>query len=370
MASSAPTSLLPPPPPDGLNYIASLRPCVTLLMIGTVFSTVLVCMLIAMLLFSNPATHHELSFILNVVSLLLGICLGFMNGYLEIHTMLSPLVPIVRATFMADSVINALGPILVEFILFTRLLVIIPYRMTPHAEFFGVMSFPVLVKIARIVNVSVYFKKLDTAARGPTPVQSGTALFATVPNIKVEWILQLLDNMYTSGLFLTRLRRHQRTISNASLDRHSSIAKKFQSLFLISLSNFVFPVLLSLVQLILYFGKVDPITVVYVQQINYFVSTIGVVFATVWARGNHWAKNNLQSTMPMHELSTGPDSSFNHGRRTNGTNGCDTCVTHTISGTKASDGYSKRFGASSKEDHVVVPLQVLVEHSAKEMSTG
>jgi hypothetical protein len=109
--------------------------------------------------------------------------------------MLSPLVPVSTNTTIAYTIINALGPILVEFILFTRLLAIIPYRMTPHAEFFRLLSFPVLVKIARIVNISVYLNKWSNAATGPTPAISGIILFATVANVKVEWFLQLFDNM-------------------------------------------------------------------------------------------------------------------------------------------------------------------------------
>ena len=76
-----------------------------------------------------------------------------------------------------------------------------------------------------------------------------------------------------------------------------------QTGFLIAVSNYVFPTLLSLVQLILVFRNPSPFTIpqtrlwflqcVYVQNVNNYVTIIGVVFATVWTTGEKWVQEGI-----------------------------------------------------------------------------
>lgn len=74
------------PPPEGLAYIAAIRPSLNLLMIGTVWTAVLVPIAIALLLFSTSELRRKPIFIFNLIAILLGIAEGVLNGYLEVRT--------------------------------------------------------------------------------------------------------------------------------------------------------------------------------------------------------------------------------------------------------------------------------------------
>jgi hypothetical protein len=54
-------------------------------------------------------------------------------------------------------------------------------------------------------------------------------------------------------------------------------------------SNFVFPVILSIVQLVFIFRNPDFLKVAYIFVTNCFVEIIGVLLATVWTSSSHWS---------------------------------------------------------------------------------
>lgn len=67
------------------------------------------------------------------------------------------------------------------------------------------------------------------------------------------------------------------------------MSQTVKTLFWISTTNFVFPFILSLTQLIIYLVKPDEyLTALYVEAVNYHLTVIGVVFATVWAAEVRW----------------------------------------------------------------------------------
>ena len=87
-AAAAPTGLnVFPPPPPGLNYIAAIQPSITFLMIGTVFSGILLPLLVALFHFSTKHTRRQPIFILNVISITLGLTLGIYNAYIEVKNL-------------------------------------------------------------------------------------------------------------------------------------------------------------------------------------------------------------------------------------------------------------------------------------------
>ena len=55
------------------------------------------------------------------------------------------------------------------------------------------------------------------------------------------------------------------------------------------MSNFVFPVILSIVQLVFIFRDPDFLKVSYIFLTNSFVEIIGVLLATVWTSSSHWS---------------------------------------------------------------------------------
>ncbi|OBZ67596.1 hypothetical protein A0H81_12150 [Grifola frondosa] len=75
-------------------------------------------------------------------------------------------------------------------------------------------------------------------------------------------------------------------------------------MFWIAASNFVFPVMFNVAQLVIFMTTTDFTVCLYVQQANYFISIIGVVFATIWATGNNWAHDNVYDSEQGRSLST------------------------------------------------------------------
>ena len=82
--SSFPADAFPPPPP-GTNYVAAIKPSLNLLMIGTVWTSFLIPITIALFFFSTPDIRRRPVFILNLVSIALGLVQGAVNIYNQVY---------------------------------------------------------------------------------------------------------------------------------------------------------------------------------------------------------------------------------------------------------------------------------------------
>ena len=74
-----------------------------------------------------------------------------------------------------------------------------------------------------------------------------------------------------------------------------SFAETIKTLLWVASTNFVFPVLFSLAQIIIVYREVDVLVVNDIVLINTSIAVIGVVFATVWAGTTNWAKDRDRS---------------------------------------------------------------------------
>ena len=74
-----------PTPPPGLNYIAIIQPSLNFLVIATLFSAMLVPILVALFLFSTPSLRTKPIFILNVISVLFGMVQGTLAIYGQVR---------------------------------------------------------------------------------------------------------------------------------------------------------------------------------------------------------------------------------------------------------------------------------------------
>lgn len=156
------------------------------------------------------------------------------------------------------------------------------------------MTFPVACKIFRIVNISMFSHKVQTAVSNDTAVE-GANIIETFPQIKMEWIAQLLDNWYMSTVFIYRLYRHSHVSTASSTHPKQSFSSRLVDLMWIATFNFVFPVILNLAQLIVCYVHKDFTTATYISQANFHVTIIGVVLATVWVSGTKWADEHVQN---------------------------------------------------------------------------
>ncbi|KAG7093929.1 hypothetical protein E1B28_007564 [Marasmius oreades] len=280
----------PPPPPEGLAYLAAIRPSLNLLMIGTVFTSLLVPIAVALFVFSTPSLRRKPIFILNVIAVLLGIAEGILNGYLEITAIISPHIVIHPTAYTAFTCLCLLVPLFSECILLLRLVAVYPLRQTSRSMLVVVFAPPVIFKIVRLVNIGIFLgqwvKQLGTAG---SPIAAGQATWGQQPWTKIEWFLQLADNIYASVLFLIRLNSGRGLATASTVSKADSYAARLKALFWIAISNFVFPVLLSLAQLIFAFRDSSYLDGGYIFLTNNYVEIIGVLMATVWVAGSHWS---------------------------------------------------------------------------------
>ncbi|KAJ6623566.1 hypothetical protein B0H10DRAFT_2010538 [Mycena sp. CBHHK59/15] len=298
------TSLVPPPLPPGLTYVAALPPSLNMLMIGTVWSSMLVPMLIALLLFSTKELRRKPIFILNVVSVLMGIAMGILNAWLEFKTMLSPDQTIPTNSFVAMGCLTVGIPIFVESILVIRLLAVYPPARTSRLLLWSIFGPLFIIKVARVVNAVIFMVEYAKLARQfPNPIEAGQVTWHK-PGEKIEWFLQVFDNTAASLLFLKRLQWGKSFASlsgsaNTTSSKRMSYATKLKTLFWISLSNFVFPVLLSIIQLVFRFRDPSYLDGTYVFLTNNYVEIVGVLLATVWAAGTQWTDGTSTDPAPV-----------------------------------------------------------------------
>lgn len=86
-------------------------------------------------------------------------------------------------------------PIFVDLVLFMRLFAVYPPRRLAWSHIVAIYSLPVLLKITRIVNLSIFFARgAATLQSGAGPAAAGQALWNVQPWYKIEWVLQLVDN--------------------------------------------------------------------------------------------------------------------------------------------------------------------------------
>ncbi|KAF8878273.1 hypothetical protein CPB84DRAFT_1878822 [Gymnopilus junonius] len=88
------SSMFPPPPPEGLNYIAAIRPSLNFILVVTPLGSVLVPLILTLLFFSTPDSRRHPVFILNILACCSGICEAATNAALEVKQIIYPLEPV------------------------------------------------------------------------------------------------------------------------------------------------------------------------------------------------------------------------------------------------------------------------------------
>ncbi|KAF9226669.1 hypothetical protein BS17DRAFT_697636 [Gyrodon lividus] len=274
----------PPPLPPGMNAIAIIRPALIDIMIGHTFTVTLIPLIISLFYFSTSHSRRQLIFILNVFTLSLAFSVGIMGDSRAINTLLSPMQPFSVSYDMSMGLLGAVQSILVDIVLLVRLTSVYPYSHVGLRRFVQVITLPVILKIARLVNLVMFIVVLAKAAKGPNPEVAFSNLWLTAPYLKIEWFAQLIDNIYASTLFLWKLGLRTKTAPGAvTANSKLSFTKRLKTLFWIAVSNFVFPALFSIAQIIVVYREVDPVVINQIVLVNTSIAVIGVVFATVWA---------------------------------------------------------------------------------------
>ncbi|TFK35049.1 hypothetical protein BDQ12DRAFT_635510 [Crucibulum laeve] len=303
MTSTPPIDDIPLPPP-GLNYIAAIRPCLNLLIIGTVWSAVLIPILVALFFFSTKHLRRKPIFIFNVISILLGIAMGIFSFIVQWRAILQPdIIPTVTEVVAVAWLVYFI-PIFVESILIFRIVGVYPPQQTPCLVLLSVFVPLAALKIARLANIIVFIRNFTRIAHAQAnPVLAGQLTGNAYPGQKIEWFLQLIDNSAASAIFLWKLNKGRILSGRTSINgRRGTYVSRLQGLFWISVSNFVFPVILCLAQLIYIFRDPSYMMASYIFLTNDYVEIIGVLLATIWTAGDDWSCNN-ESTQDSAALS-------------------------------------------------------------------
>ncbi|KAJ6593198.1 hypothetical protein B0H19DRAFT_920797, partial [Mycena capillaripes] len=279
-------------PTTGLNYIAAIKPSLSLLMVGTVWSSMLIPLLVVLLFFSTPFLRRQPIFIMNVIAVLMGLVIGIISAYLEVTAILTPLIPIKGSIFTPFLAMFLYLPVFMDTILLFRLYIIYPPRSISWTRRLIVFGPPITFKFVRVINLVVFLAQYTSLVQArESPLVAGQTLWGSQPWSKIDVFFQVFDNLYASTLFLLCVHRG-RTINaqNSVLNiGEQSSASKLKSLFYIALGNFVFPCLLGLVELIFVFRDSNFVNGSHVVLTNVYVQIIGVLMATIWVAGGHWS---------------------------------------------------------------------------------
>ena len=84
--------------------------------------------------------------------------------------------------------------ILVDLILLVRLVAVYPPRSVGLIRFTLLITIPVSLKIARVINILLFTVAVAEAAKGPNPTIMTTIVFITKPYLRIEWGTQMTDN--------------------------------------------------------------------------------------------------------------------------------------------------------------------------------
>jgi len=247
-------------------------------MIGHTFLTLLLPLSIALFYFSTPQSRRRPIFVLNVIVIILAFASGTMIDAFAIHSMLSPLKPWPTSVNIAIGILGAVQSILVDIVLLVRLISVHPLSYLGLTRFTLLIALPILLKIARVINLIIFIKVLANTA-------NLAVVWASAPYLKIEWFAQVIDNAYASLAFLWTIRDRgiaQGTTSNV-LPTRVTFAQRMRTLSRIALSNFIIPSVFSIIQLVVVYRDVDVFAVNDIVLVNTMLAVFGVVFATVWA---------------------------------------------------------------------------------------
>ena len=109
--------------------------------------------------------------------------------------MIDPLHPTPLSINIAIGVLGAVQSIIVDTVLLIRLVSVYPPSFIGKTRFAFLITVPLLLKVARIINLCLFIKALADATKDP---KIANVLIGQIwehkPYLKIEWFAQLFDN--------------------------------------------------------------------------------------------------------------------------------------------------------------------------------
>lgn len=289
---------------QSLQYTRRVNTAIPFIVISSIFSTVLLPILGMLFILSTPQSRRTPIFVLNVLAISLGVVVGVLCNHLSIKNIMSPTSGVSATEDFLFSIIYVWMPWITEAILLLRVIVVFRSACVPVLHMFLLLVFPILFKVTRaVINILFLLKlKAVTVDTGSNTLNQFSATVSVGKGlIKMGWILELIDNGYISALFLWRLAMQAHAFDDIQVtsiySNHSSpensFTNKLQTLFWIASTNFVFPTIFGLVQVIVLTIDKCIFVATYLDMVNLYISVISTVFATIWAATNSIHHNSL-----------------------------------------------------------------------------
>ncbi|PIL26378.1 hypothetical protein GSI_12134 [Ganoderma sinense ZZ0214-1] len=281
--------------PPLAQALPEMRDGLNLLVVGTVFASFLIPVAVLLFFFTPVTIWRSPLFVLNVLAIILGLALQIIYIYVIINTTLIRAVP----TGMVIMIVamNFLVPICVQGILLVRLVGVYPPTANSRKQNLLIYIPVTVFKIARLVNAALATRDLINHEPDSLGVIVAAQIVWGTKYVKVEWFLQLFDDMFVSGLFVYKLYVSVMTRKEAGIDTgHSesganySWAQRIRTLYYIAVSNFVFPILFNIAEIAIIFYDSNFFHGAMVVTVNCYVTIIGVILATIWAQGSKRGK--------------------------------------------------------------------------------
>ncbi|KAL4261000.1 hypothetical protein AB1N83_009028 [Pleurotus pulmonarius] len=290
-------------PPFLVQFIEGIHPCLNFIAIGTAWSGCLIPLLVMLLYFSTPALRRQPIFLMNFFSVAVGIGFNLGLAVYNINVILHPEKAGDTSGSIAVLACAITLPVFIDIILAFRLYVVLPRSSTSKRMLCVVFVPLALFKIARLINIGLFMKKLSILLRSNDPSASlGSGFERFNPNHKIEWFLLVLDNCYASGIFLWKLGMGSRSAKSSGIV--SSAKDTLKRLFYLATASFVFPCILGIGQLVFAFeGKGAYASYIFFTNVN--VEIVCSLLATLWCAQNRWAEQNA-----LHRPETTRISSF------------------------------------------------------------
>ncbi|KAG6909190.1 hypothetical protein DXG01_001704 [Tephrocybe rancida] len=286
-----------PAPPPGWDHVGVTQTALTFCLLGAFFGGLLVPLFVFLLLFSKPVTRRHPVFIINLAIVVLGLALAAINVGQEWTNLVTPIKGVPTSLTLANIALNTFPSMIIDSVLLFRLLAFYPSICTPRRTYFIVLAFPITVKCARLTCVTLFLYNVGrTSTDGPGDIFTVVESFwYRNPYLVAEWSLQIADNLYCTLFFLWKLRKFYNGEHNRRPARDKTLLARLRSIFAIALANFVFPLFMNVAQLILVLRDVHYPRGSEVLISNLYVAIIGLLFATVWAGGNAWGRDDQEN---------------------------------------------------------------------------
>lgn len=188
------------------------------------------------------------------------------------------------SSYRAGNFFSYFTPLVTDSTLIFKILAFFPSQSTPLLKRALVVALPVLIKAPRLGVIAAYLNQGRVALNGPGGFEAAVTVAGDSVFLRVELVLQLVDNLYSAGFFLItvyqfRSRHVRQTGSHTHSFRQlsssgSAVVNSLTWLLESAIFTFTIPVILQVTQLALLYSGNGGITYTSVFVSNVYLSIV------------------------------------------------------------------------------------------------